>query len=87
MKNDALIIGITGNIATGKSVIRRMLENSGSLGVDADVLAHRMIYPQGPAFQSVGKAFGEAILDEEGAISRTKLGQIVFTNPEIISTS
>ena len=80
MINDALIIGITGNIATGKSVVRRMLENSGCLGIDADVLAHRMIYPQGPAFQSVVNGFGGEILTENGEISRTKLGEIVFND-------
>jgi len=86
MKNDALIIGITGNIATGKSVIRRMLENSGSLGIDADVLAHRMIYPDGPAFHEVTNVFGEHILDQEGAISRRNLGQIVFSDPGSLET-
>ncbi len=79
------LIGITGNIATGKSVVRRMLANAGALGLDADVIAHRMIYPQGPAFQDVLDAFGNGILNENGGISRASLGEIVFKDPEQLS--
>lgn len=82
MKNTNTLIGITGNIATGKSVVRRMLANAGALGLDADVIAHRMIYPRGPAFRDVLAAFGEKILDPNGEISRARLGEIVFQNPD-----
>ena len=82
MKHTRNLIGITGNIATGKSVVRRMLANAGALGLDADVIGHRMIYPQGPAFQEVLTAFGGGILNENGEISRTSLGEIVFKNPD-----
>jgi dephospho-CoA kinase len=61
MINKTFIIGITGNIATGKSVIRRMLANAGVMTIDADVLANRMIYPGGPAYQAVIAAFGPEI--------------------------
>ena len=82
MSNMTRIIGITGNIATGKSVVRRMLANLGALGVDADDVAHRVIYPGGPAYQPVLEAFGEGILDEQGRIARPRLGKIVFQNPQ-----
>lgn len=82
MKEKKTLIGITGNIATGKSVVRRMLANAGALGLDADVISHRMIYPSGPAHQDVVDAFGERILTENNEISRTKLGEIVFKDPE-----
>jgi len=86
MNNDAKIIGVTGNIATGKSVLRRMLVNSGALGIDADELAHRMIYPRGPAFQAVVETFGDNILSKDGSISHRKLGKIVFNDPESLLT-
>jgi dephospho-CoA kinase len=76
------IIGLTGNIATGKSVTRRMLSNSGALGIDADLIAHRCLYPGGAAYQPVIQTFGESILDDNGMISREKLGQIVFNDPQ-----
>lgn len=82
MKNMTTLIGITGNIATGKSVVRRMLTNAGAFGLDADVIGHRMIYPSGPAYQDVVNAFGEEILADNGEISRTRLGKIVFNNPD-----
>ena len=77
-----LLIGLTGNIATGKSVVRRMLVNHGALGLDADLIAHRTLYPGGKAYQPVIDAFGPEILTAQKEISRPKLGQIVFENPE-----
>ncbi len=78
-------IGITGNIATGKSVLRRMLANSGALEIDADVIAHRMLYPDGPAYQPVLDAFGVQILSNQGEILHSKLGQIVFNDADKLS--
>ena len=85
MKNGKTIIGITGNIATGKSVVRRMLANAGALGLDADVIAHRMLYPQGPSYSDVVSAFGEEILTINGEISRLRLGEIAFQDPELLA--
>lgn len=84
MTNKQTIIGLTGNIATGKSVVRRMLANSGALGIDGDDIAHRMLYPGGPAYQPVLEAFGKEILCEDQQISRRKLGEIVFNNPSML---
>ncbi|MBG0787519.1 MAG: dephospho-CoA kinase [Anaerolineaceae bacterium] len=77
-----LLIGLTGNIATGKSVVRRMLVNHGALGLDADLIAHRTQYPGGKAYQAIINTFGPEILTPEKEISRAKLGEIVFANPE-----
>ncbi|MBG0771889.1 MAG: dephospho-CoA kinase [Anaerolineaceae bacterium] len=77
-----LLIGLTGNIATGKSVVRRMLVNHGALGLDADVIAHRTLYRGGKAYSSVVNAFGPKILNPQKEISRAKLGQIVFADPD-----
>jgi dephospho-CoA kinase len=78
------VIGITGNIATGKSVVRRMLEHLGTFGIDADGLAHRAMSPGAPAYQPVVEAFGKWILDANGEINRERLGGIVFDNPEAL---
>jgi len=78
MTGAATIIGLTGNIATGKSVVRRMLANSGALGIDADEITHRMLYTESPIYTSVIEAFGREILSSDGRISRSKLGEIVF---------
>jgi dephospho-CoA kinase len=78
------VIGITGNIATGKSVVRRMLEHTGAFGIDADRLAHRAMSPGAPAYQPVVETFGKWILDANGEINRERLGGIVFDNPEAL---
>lgn len=75
------VIGLTGNIATGKSVVRKMLEHLGAYGIDADALAHRAVAKGAPGFSIVVQTFGGWILDNEGHIDRAKLAKIVFRDP------
>ncbi len=76
------VIGLTGNIATGKSVARRMLEHLGAYTIDADALGHRAIAKGAPGYQPVLESFGTWILDSKGQIDREKLGGLVFRDPE-----
>jgi dephospho-CoA kinase len=78
------VIGLTGNIATGKSVVRKMLEHLGAYGIDADALSHRAIAKDAPGYQAVIDAFGSWILTPEGQIDRTRLGKIVFSDSEAL---
>lgn len=75
-------IGLTGNIATGKSVVRKMLEHLGAYGIDADVLSHRAIMKTSPGYQPVIDTFGKWVLGPNGEIDRSKLGELVFKNPD-----
>ncbi len=75
-------IGLTGNIATGKSVVRKMLEHLGAYGIDADVLSHRAVMSSSPGYQPVIDTFGKWILGISGEIDRAKLGELVFNNPD-----
>ena len=75
------VIGLTGNIATGKSVVRKMLEHLGAFGLDADALSHQAIARGGPAYAAVVKHFGEWLLNEQGEINRARLARIVFSDP------
>ncbi len=79
------IIGLTGNIATGKSVVRRMLEHLGAYTIDADALAHRVIAKGAPGYQRVLDTFGKWLLDKEGQIDRGKLGKLVFSDGEALT--
>ncbi len=74
------LIGLTGNIASGKSTVRRMLEELGAHTIDADRLAHAVLYKNTPAWQKVVDAFGPAVLTADGEIDRQKLGAIVFAD-------
>jgi dephospho-CoA kinase len=75
------VIGLTGNIATGKSVVRKMLEHLGAYGIDADALGHRVIAKDAPGYQPVINTFGHYILAPDGQIDRAKLGRLVFADP------
>jgi dephospho-CoA kinase len=78
------IIGLTGNIATGKSVVRKMLEHLGAYGIDADALAHRAIARGAPGYQPVLDMFGRWLLDTNKQIDRARLGRFVFTDTEAL---
>ena len=77
------IIGLTGNIASGKSTVRQYLENAGAITVDTDLLAQYTYLPSGPAYQPIMDAFPEiAEITEKGTpISRKLLGRLVFADP------
>jgi dephospho-CoA kinase len=82
--NKKTIIGLTGNIATGKSVVRKMLEHLGAYTIDADSLSHRVMEKDGPAYQPTIDQFGKFILSEDGQIDRAKLGNVVFADPSAL---
>jgi dephospho-CoA kinase len=79
------IIGLTGNIATGKSVVRRMLEHLGAYTIDADALAHRVITKGAPGYQPALDRFGTWLLDKDGQIDRSRLGRLVFADPQALA--
>jgi dephospho-CoA kinase len=79
------VIGLTGNIAMGKSLVRRMLEHLGAYTVDADGLAHQAMAPGAPAYKPVVMTFGQWILDPEKRIDRSKLGAVAFAHPEALA--
>jgi dephospho-CoA kinase len=78
------VIGLTGNIATGKSVVRRMLEHLGAYTIDADALSHRVISKGAPGYKPVLQTFGTWLLDNDAQINRNKLGSLVFADPEAL---
>lgn len=76
------VIGLTGNIATGKSVVRKMLEHLGAYSIDADALSHRAMAKGAPAYKPVVALFGQWLLDENQEIDRKRLGEIVFNSED-----
>lgn len=77
-----LTVGLTGGIASGKSIVARMLQEKGCRVIEADLVAHEFLKPSSPVAQQVVAEFGPQILDAHGAIERAKLGEIVFGNTE-----
>ncbi len=78
------VIGLTGNIATGKSVVRRMLEHLGAYTIDADALSHRAIARGAPGYQPMLDIFGKWLVGKDGEIDRSKLGKLVFSDHEAL---
>lgn len=79
------VIGLTGNIAVGKSVVRTMLQHLGAYTIDADGLTHQAMAPGAPAYKPIIDTFGQFILTPEKQIDRNMLGSIVFSNPAALA--
>jgi dephospho-CoA kinase len=78
---DKYVIGLTGNLAMGKSLVRRMLEHLGAYTIDAGGLAYQAMAPGAPAYKPVIQTFGTWILDAEKRIDRGKLAAVAFSHP------
>lgn len=72
------IIGLTGGIASGKSLVSRTLKGLGITVIDADDISHEILAHDTSIRQEVVRTFGKEVLNEEGDIDRVKLGRIVF---------
>lgn len=79
---DTLLLGVTGGIASGKSVVARMLEEKGAPVIDFDVLAREVVEPDKPAWKQIVAYFGEQVLQEDRTLDRKKLSGIVFSDLE-----
>lgn len=74
-----ITVGLTGGIATGKSLVSQLLEDHGAFVINADLIAHELYNPGTIGFNSLISHFGDTILDLNGTIDRKKLASIVFT--------
>ncbi len=75
------IVGLTGGIASGKSEAARMLGDMGARCVDADAISRRLTSEPGETLDMIRAEFGDGVFDEEGALIRSKLADIVFNDP------
>jgi dephospho-CoA kinase len=72
------LIGLTGNIATGKSTVAQMLADLGAEVIDADRLVHELQRKGTATYDAMVKEFGSGIVRADGEIDRAALGRIVF---------
>ena len=75
------VIGLTGGIATGKTLVSETLRDLGATIINADLVGHEAYLPHTETWQAVVDAFGTEILDDENQIVRPRLGAIVFSDP------
>lgn len=76
------LIGLTGGIASGKSVVAKRFAELGAVVVDADVLAREVVEPGTPGLAAVAAHFGPRVIAADGGLDRPALGAIVFSDPE-----
>ncbi|MEU0214222.1 dephospho-CoA kinase [Streptomyces sp. NPDC006265] len=81
-----LKVGLTGGIGAGKSEVSRLLVACGAVLIDADRIAREVVARGTPGLASVVEAFGEEILAADGSLDRPRLGAIVFSDAEKLST-
>jgi dephospho-CoA kinase len=72
------LIGLTGNIASGKSTVARLLAEQGAIIVDADLLSREAVRPGTPALRAIAERWGTEVLAPDGTLDRAALRQIVF---------
>jgi dephospho-CoA kinase len=76
-----LIVGLTGGVASGKSVVSRILKEEGAYLIDADQIARELVQPRTSAWEELVKVFGKEILQKNGSIHRKQLAAKVFSDP------
>ena len=76
------LVGLTGGIAAGKSTVAEHWRKLGAHEIDADQLARDAVAPGSPGLEAVAREFGREVLDADGTLNRSKLGQIVFNSTE-----
>jgi dephospho-CoA kinase len=73
-----LKVGLTGGIASGKSVVGEMFVALGARLVQADRIAHSLMQPGEPVYNEVVRHFGRDILNPDGSVNRSKLAEVAF---------
>jgi dephospho-CoA kinase len=74
------VIGLTGNIGSGKSTVASYMAGKRAYTLDADKIAHEVILPGEPAYEAIVENFGPSILRSDGLIDRQALAAIVFAD-------
>lgn len=81
-----LKVGLTGGIGAGKSEVSRLLARYGAVLIDADRIAREVVEPGTPGLTAVVEAFGPDILNTDGSLDRSALGEIVFADSARLAT-
>ncbi len=77
----SVVVGLTGGIGSGKSVVARLFAERGVPVIDTDVTAHALTAPGGAATSAIRAEFGDGMLDAEGALDRVAMRRLVFAEP------
>lgn len=81
-----LLVGLTGNIAAGKSTVAQLLSERGATIIDADILARRAVERGTAAYDKIVQHWGSAVLGPDGLLDRAALRKLVFHDPDQLET-
>ncbi len=79
-----ILVGLTGGIGSGKSTVSALLATRGAEIIDADVITREVQQPRSPVVEAIAGRFGEDVLDDDRALVRAKLAELVFSDPEAL---
>jgi len=77
-----LIVGLTGGVGSGKTIVSQTLREEGAYLIDADQIARELVTPHSPTWNELVQVFGKGILKEDKSLDRKRLAQRVFSNPK-----
>ncbi len=77
---NALIVGLTGGIGSGKSAAATMFGEFGAAVVDTDAIAHELTAPRGAAIAAIREGFGAAMIGADGSLDRGAMRRLVFSD-------
>ena len=83
--SSTIVIGLTGGIACGKSLVSGALAAAGCRIIDGDLLSRELAAPGGPVLPDIRAAFGAEVFLPDGQLDRRRLGQLVFSDPEALA--
>jgi dephospho-CoA kinase len=77
-----LLVGLTGNIGSGKSTVARLLSEHGATVIDADILARRAVELGTPGYEQIVARWGNDVVSVDGQLDRAALRRLVFADQE-----
>ena len=77
-----ITVGLTGGIASGKTIVAEIFRRLGAYVIDSDTIAREVVTPQSDGWRAVVGEFGQQILTDGGEIDRVRLGDTIFSDPE-----
>ena len=78
------VIGLCGNIGSGKTLVASMLRELGAAVIDADLISRQIVEPGQPAYEDIKAAFGAEYFEPDGKLNRAKLGKLVFSDQDAL---
>ena len=78
----SLLVGLTGGMGTGKTLVASIFKELGAHILDADLICRKLVEPGQPALKEISEYFGDNIFDKTRSLDRKKLAQVIFNDPD-----